>query len=43
MPGTYVVESTLQDKTLQQQVRLKKGVPARVVFVWPERSGETGF
>lgn len=43
VPGTYVVESTLQGKTLQQQVLLKKGIPARVVFVWPERAGETGF
>lgn len=36
VPGTYVVEATLNGKVLQQRIVLKKGEPARVVFVWPE-------
>jgi len=36
VPGIYVVEATLNGKVLQQRIVLKKGEPARVVFVWPE-------
>lgn len=39
-PGTYAVQATLDGKPLQQRVVLKKGEPARVVFVWPEVPGD---
>jgi len=40
VPGTYVVEATLDGRPLHQRVVLKPGAPARVVFAWPEVPGD---
>ncbi|CDG85268.1 carboxypeptidase-like regulatory domain-containing protein [Janthinobacterium agaricidamnosum] len=34
-PGSYRLQATLAGKSLQRQVRIKAGAPARVVLVWP--------
>lgn len=34
-PGPYVIEASLQGKTLRQKVQLKPDSPARIVLVWP--------
>lgn len=33
--GRYAVAATLADKTLNRQVLIKKGQPAKVLFMWP--------
>lgn len=35
LPGRYRVEATLAGKTLHENVVIRKGQPARAVFVWP--------
>ncbi len=39
LPGRYSVEATLAGKTLHENVVIRKGQPARAVFVWPAEAG----
>lgn len=40
-PGTYAVDATFGGKTLHEKVVVKRGQPARAVFVWPAGTDET--
>lgn len=42
-PGPYVVEASLQGKTLRQKVQLKPDSPARIVLVWPPGAADDGL
>lgn len=39
-PGRYGIEATFAGKTLHEKVTVKKGHPAKVVFLWPAGTGE---
>ena len=40
-PGSYAVDATLDGKALHQRVLVKRGAPAKVVFVWPAGTAVT--
>ncbi|HEY8905023.1 MAG TPA: hypothetical protein VIM63_03190 [Rhodoferax sp.] len=39
-PGRYVVDASLDGKTLHEKVVVASGHPAKAVFVWPTGTGE---
>ncbi len=39
-PGRYVVDASLDGKTLHKKVVVASGQPAKAVFVWPTGTGE---
>jgi len=39
-PGRYVVDASLDGKTLHEKVQVTSGHPAKAVFVWPAGTGE---
>lgn len=39
-PGRYVVDASLDGKTLHEKVLVASGHPAKAVFVWPAGTGE---
>lgn len=39
-PGRYGVDATFAGKTLHERVAVRKGHPARAVFLWPAGTGE---
>jgi hypothetical protein len=39
-PGSYAVDATFGGKTLHEKVVVKRGQPARAVFVWPAGTDE---
>lgn len=38
-PGAYRVEATLDNKTLQQDVEIKRGKSVKLTFLWPALAG----
>ena len=38
-PGRYLVDASLDGKTLHERVLVKRGEPAKAVFVWPADTG----
>jgi hypothetical protein len=39
-PGQYAIDATLAGKTLHEKVDVKRGQPAKAVFVWPAGTNE---
>ena len=40
-PGPYVVDATLGDKTLHENVTVRQHQPAKAVFVWPAEARDS--
>lgn len=40
-PGHYSVEATFAGKTLHEKATVKRGHPAKAVFLWPAGTGES--
>ena len=39
-PGQYAIDATLAGKTLHEKVAVKRGQPAKAVFLWPAGTDE---